>query len=191
MRHEAEWHTGGDMSKTGLIELFTKERYVLEGYIRAIVRDPHLAEDVYQNVAVEVLENLDRFDPSRDFRSWVRGIARNKAKQELSRHSRLKRAQNTVLDQLVEKAYDEMDEKSWDVLSQYQVYVGRCAKRLSGTARKIVHLRYQSSLSLKAIAERLDKSAGAIQVALSRARHALLQCVERYLSGGLQEEGGT
>ena len=90
------------MDKALIIEQFTRERYVLEGYILTIVRDHHLAEDVYQDVAVAVFEHLDRFDESRDFRAWVRGIARNKAKQALSKVSKESQFVNEDLDRLVE-----------------------------------------------------------------------------------------
>ena len=168
-----------DLSKERLVADFTRERHVLEGYILAIVRDPHLAEDVYQDTAVEVLENLERYDASYPFRNWVMAIARHKAKQALSKVSRLKSTPGERLAQLIETAYQEHEDSAWDLLSHYHLYLRECMQRLSEALRGMIRLRYYENLSAKAVAERLGKSAGAVDVALSRARQALFECVEK------------
>lgn len=166
-------------SKDHLLEEFTRERHVLEGYIFAIVRDPHLAEDVYQDTAVEVLKNLERYEAALPFRVWVKGIARNKAKQSLSKHARLTPTPNDRLAHLVETAYQEQEESTWDLLSHYHLYLRECMQRLSGTLRSMIQLRYYEGLSAKAVAEQLGKTAGAVDVALTRARQALFECIEK------------
>jgi RNA polymerase sigma-70 factor, ECF subfamily len=170
-----------DNGRAALIQLFTQDRYALEGYILAIVRDPHLAADIYQDVSVVILEDLDRFDASRDFRAWARGIARNKAKQALSQSSRLQTMPSERIEELVELAYEEQGDETWGVLAQYGQYLNDFLMKLTTTVRRILDLRYGKDLSLKQVAELMGKSEGSIQVALSRAREALHHCLDRCL----------
>lgn len=162
-----------------LIEQFTHERCVLEGYILAIVRDARLAEDVYQDVAVAVLQSLDRYDPDYSFSNWVRGIARNKAKTALSKVARHKPTPSERLTQLIDTAYAEQDDSTRDVLSQYHVFLRECLKRLKGSVQTMVRLRYQQNLSIKAIAGKLSKTPDMITVGLYRTRKTLFDCINK------------
>jgi RNA polymerase sigma-70 factor (ECF subfamily) len=53
----------------------------------------------------------------------------------------------------------------------------RCLDRLPDHMRRLVELFYDEGLTLEEIGRRLSRSAGAVQVALSRIRVRLLDCV--------------
>ncbi|MGH7143851.1 MAG: RNA polymerase sigma factor [Planctomycetota bacterium] len=167
------------VGKDSLLEEFTRERHVLEGYILAIVRDPHVAEDVYQDTAVEVLKSLERYDSAQPFRGWVLGIARNKSKQALAKLARLQPTPSERLAALIETAYQEQEPDCFQQLSSAHLYLRDCMTRLTARLREMIRLRYFDNLSAKAVAERMGKSAGAVDVALSRARQALAECVAK------------
>lgn len=175
-------------ARSELIDIFTRERYALQGYIVAIVRDYQIAEDIYQDVAVTVLENLEKFDPGGNFRGWIRGIARNKAKQALSKRCRVDLVPNENLETLVDAAYEEQDKDTWTVLSKYQAYLSGCMGRLSKTVQRQFLLRYVDDESLEAISQKTGRSAGAVQVSLSRARQFLHSCVEKRARFGMLTE---
>src|SRR5947207_9934740 len=54
-------------------------RTMLKAYVQAIVRDPSLAEDTFSDVTLEIARSWGRFDASRPFERWARGIARRVA----------------------------------------------------------------------------------------------------------------
>ena len=168
-------------NRAALIQRFTQDRYALEGYILAIVRDPHLAADVYQDVAVVVLAQLEQFDTNRDFRAWVCGIARNKAKQALSKTTKVQCVPNERLAELIDQAYAEQTDETWIGLSRYGHHLNVCLLKLTATVRRILDLRYGQDLSLRDVAKVLGKSEGSIRTALSRTREVLHQCIEREL----------
>ncbi len=167
------------MNAEAMITIYTAERHVLLGYIMAIVRDYQLAEDVYQETAVAILKDLNGFDPSRDFRAWMRGVARNKAKQALTRVSREQKVPLEELETLIDQAYSEQGEDESAYLIRYQAYLPDCMGRLVDWQRTAVRLRYAENLNLAAIARNLNKSTGAVQVGLSRARDLLHACIEK------------
>ena len=172
-------HADGPMNSEAMITIYTAERHVLLGYIMAIVRDYQLAEDVYQETAVAILKDLNGFDPSRDFRAWMRGIARNKAKQALTRISREQKLPAEEVETLIAQAYEEQSEEDRNYLVRYQAYLQDCMERLTDWQRTAVRLRYAENLNLESIARNLDKSTGAVQVGLSRARSLLHKCIEK------------
>jgi RNA polymerase sigma factor (sigma-70 family) len=59
--------------------LAAEYRPMVLAYLRAMVRDAHLAEDLTQETMIAAHESLDGFKPGGTFGSWLRGIARNKA----------------------------------------------------------------------------------------------------------------
>lgn len=171
--------TDRPMTPEAMITIYTAERHVLLGYIMAIVRDYQLAEDVYQETAVAILKDLNGFDPTRDFRAWIRGVARNKAKQALTRISREEKLPSEDVEVLIDQAYEEQGQEDRSYLIRYQAYLPDCMARLPGWQRIAVRLRYAENLNLEAIARNLDKSVGAVQVGLSRARSLLHKCIEK------------
>jgi len=50
------------------------------GYVRRLLREEHLAEDVTQDVFLQIHRSLDSYDPARELRPWVFAIATNKVR---------------------------------------------------------------------------------------------------------------
>ena len=58
-----------------LARLWTESQSVVASYIFSLVRDFHLAEDILQQVAVVLVREFEKYDPSRPFLPWTMGIA--------------------------------------------------------------------------------------------------------------------
>src|SRR5438132_9885362 len=58
------------------VGLLLSHRAMLLGYIVSIVRDPDLAEDVFQNVAIVVLDKAAAVAKDEEFPVWARRVAR-------------------------------------------------------------------------------------------------------------------
>ena len=172
------------VDRDSLIRRFQAERFQLIAYIRALVGDPDLTEEIFQDVSVIVLQKIDAFDPSRDLQAWCRGIARNLVLRERDRSKRLRIfAHDTIVD-LVDAAFEQRTEET--ALDAHRSLLRRCIGNLAGSSREMLELRYQAGLSLRDIAGRLQRSEGAVQVALSRIRKWLVDCVQRRGQAGLE-----
>ena len=57
-------------------------------YARALSRNEATAADLVQDAFIAAWRNLGRFDVTRDFGAWLRGIIRNKWREHLRRHAR-------------------------------------------------------------------------------------------------------
>lgn len=166
------------IDKDGLIRSFQADRFRLIAYIRALVGDPELTEEIFQEVSVVVLQKIEAFDPSRDLQAWCRGIARNLVLRERERSRRLRIFDNQQILDLIDTAFEEKS-RAEDAVDAQRSLLRRCMGHLAEGSRELLDLRYRGGLSLRAIAGRMERTEGAVQVALSRVRKWLADCVQR------------
>src|SRR6185295_20140478 len=57
--------------------ILEQNRRWLLAYFLAATGDAHRSEDLVQDVFTAAIKNAEKFDPSRSFGAWLRGIARN------------------------------------------------------------------------------------------------------------------
>ena len=69
-------------------ERIVEARIAIHGFILAVVHDPHVAEDIFQEVCLIICRQWRTYDRSRPFRSWALGIAYRKAMQYFERARR-------------------------------------------------------------------------------------------------------
>ena len=154
-------------------------RTMLKAYVQAIVRDPTLAEDTFSDVTLEIARSWGRFDPSRPFESWARGVARRVALANLRKHSR----QPVLLDESVlENLGEDLDKMGDETQLEIRKEVLRgCLQHLSGANQELVRLRYFEHRSYIEISRALSRSVGALYVVFNRIHHALAHCIEKGL----------
>ena len=166
------------IDRESLIRSFQADRFRLIAYIRALVGDPDLTEELFQEVSVVVLQKIEAFDPSRDLQAWCRGIARNLVLRERERSRRLRIFDSDQILDLVDAAFEEKA-RTDDAVDAQRSLLRRCMGHLAEGSREILDLRYRNGLSLRAIAAKMERTEGAVQVALSRVRKWLADCVQR------------
>jgi RNA polymerase sigma-70 factor (ECF subfamily) len=137
-------------------------------YVLARVLDPHLAEDVTQEVMVTVLTALPRYvDQGRPFAAWVFGIAANKISE--SRRSATRRRESPV-DVLPDGGADPRLEPETAVLRlETNAYVAALLAELPEQQAEVLRLRVAAGLSAEETAAVLGMTAGAVRVAQHRA----------------------
>ncbi len=165
-----------------LIREFQRDRLRLIAYIRSLVGDADLTEDIFQEVTVVILQKADEFEAGRDLQAWCRGIARNVVLREREHSRRLRSFEGDRLIELVDIAFAE--NSRGDGLENRRSLLRACMTMLAAPSREILHLRYDAGLSLRQAAQKLGRSEAAAQVALSRVRKWLVDCVERRATTG-------
>jgi RNA polymerase sigma-70 factor (ECF subfamily) len=162
------------------LKLFLRHEGDLRAFIGSLVRDRHAREDVFQEVALTLWQEFTRFDPTRSFGAWARGVAANKIMRRWEKDKRFPmpfppEAVLAVLD-----AYDRTEKTAApgaDALEE-------CLGHLPDKSRKLLALRYEQSLRLEAIAETVQSTLEAVQKALSRIRMRLADCVRERMTAG-------
>ena len=169
------------LDREQMLRLLLAQRSMLVGYITSIVREPHLAEDVFQNVAVLVLKKGHEVRAAGAFPAWVREAARREALAELRRQRHTRQLlDDSVLD-LLEDHWSAHDNRP---LVQATEALRECTKKLGPRARRLVEMRYVQNLRGKDLAEKLGQPANTVYVAMSRVYRALSVCVKGRLARG-------
>ena len=165
-------------AKEKTVRDFMAHRSKLFGFILSITGDFHAAEDIFQEVSVIVFKKAGDFTPGTDLGAWLREIARRKVYEHRRKVARTGLPlDDDVLDAL-ESAFGDTGD-SWE--EEKQALRG-CLDNLQKDQRSMISMRYEKALPLKRIAELSRKTAGAVQVALSRLRGILLDCMKRFLA---------
>ena len=159
---------------------FLKHQDDLRAFIGSIVRDRHACDDILQEVALVLWQKFDAYDPNRSFGGWARGIAANKIMQSFAKSKRVPVPLSPETIQAVLGAFDEPAPEA----SEEQEALRRCLGKLPERSRDLIRLRYEESLKLREMAERVAATLDAVHKALSRIRISLRACVEQELGTG-------
>jgi RNA polymerase sigma-70 factor (ECF subfamily) len=146
-------------------------------YVLARVLDPHLADDVTQEVTVTMLTALPRHaDHGRPFTAWVFGIAANKLSE--SRRTASRRHESVATEVPDERADAALEPEAAVLRLEKSHYVAGLLAQLPDTQAEIVRLRVAAGLSADETAAVLGMSAGAVRVAQHRALARLRELIE-------------
>jgi len=158
-------------------EVTKHHRQLIAYAISLTSSDPHRARDLVQEALVTAYKNLTKFDVSRDFGSWVRGIIRNHWRDEL-RKKRPVPLEHDELEALEEEhqRWDEFADSGSDLFEQ----LGDCIASLPDNFRAAVQQIYFVGDSGREAAEALATSESALRKRLQRAREQLRNCLQEH-----------
>jgi RNA polymerase sigma factor (sigma-70 family) len=156
------------------------QRALLLGYINAIVRNLHSAEDILQESLV--LATKQSFNDAHHAQAWIRVTARNLSLAELRRVSRRPATLSEEAFALLEPAWEAAADEEHSQGARLEA-LRACSAGLSATARQLLDLRFREGLDGAAIAARLGRPLNTVYVGLSRTYRRLADCIGRRLAG--------
>lgn len=147
-------------------------------YARALVRDDATSRDLTQDALVIAFKSLAKFDVTRNFPSWVRGIIRNRWR-ELAREKKLETLDDGVLEALEAQhaVWQETAERSGAGNAVF-IALEDCLAKLPEALKTTVDTFYFQEKSGAETATELGASEVSIRKRLERARAVLRQCIE-------------
>jgi len=151
----------GDMS--ALHFLYVRFADDVCAYVRSIVRDPHAAEDITQNVFAKLMKAIHKYE-RRDvpFAAWIIRVARNVALDHIRASRQIPLAEVRT-----------SDEGGEQVGFERALCLREALERLPADQREVLVLRHVAGLSPGEIAERLGKTEASIHGLHHRGRGAL------------------
>ena len=145
------------------------------GYLRVALADRHEAEDLTQQVFLEVGEALHRYERRAvPFRSWLFTIVRNTAIKHLRRQHRLDLVGEEPLVEMRESGgHSDGDTTALDWINDQDLMV--FVERLPLAQRQVLLLRFMVGMSHAEIAQVLGRREDAVRAMQSRALGFLRQ----------------
>ena len=145
------------------------------GLIRKVLRDPAQAEEVTQEVLLEVWRTASRFDPARGgAAAWVLTIAHRRAVDRVrseeaaaAREQRSAQAPAPAVDEVAESVAASMDAER----------VRRCLGTLTELQRESITLAYYGGYSYSQVAALLETALGTIKTRIRDGLIRLRDCL--------------
>jgi RNA polymerase sigma-70 factor (ECF subfamily) len=151
----------GDVDALRLLYLLYADN--VYGYVLAIVRDPHDAEDITSEVFSRLPRGLRRYEASAaPFTAWLLRVARNAALDHL-------RAQRSVPRAEIRAAWSESEPHARERLADLR----SALEALPDDQRQVMLLRLIAGLTPGEVADQLGRSVDAVHALQHRARRRL------------------
>lgn len=144
----------------------------------AIVPHASDAQEVFQETAVALWKQIDKYDPSKPFTPWACRFAANKAKEHLRNLGRW----NGFLDEDIATMLLARREELASELDRRSGPLRDCLGELSNNNRGLIEKYYFDQVSIEETANEVGRSVAAIYKSLQRIRTALMDCVNSKLA---------
>ena len=161
--------------RSAISTLIDKHSRRVRDYIRMMVKDNDVADDIFQDTFIKVVHTIDegRYSDNGKFLSWVLRIAHNKVIDYFRAHKQAPSVSESSsgYDILGSLRFAERTVEDKIIADQIDADIKALVDLLPDEQREVVLLRYFSGLSFKEIAEQTGVS---INTALGRMRYALI-----------------
>jgi RNA polymerase sigma-70 factor (ECF subfamily) len=156
----------------------------IQHFVLGMVRDPHLAQDITQDVFEKVLVKNELYRPGTNFRAWLFEVARNQALTALRSRQRLPRPISslapvegpTLLDELpAQPAVQELEEEEF--MAAFQ----RAVEELPQHYRTVFELCVRQGKPYQEAGDALGLPTGTVAIRIMRARKRLFTALQRHL----------
>jgi len=178
-------------------ELVDKYKQPVMNVAYRMLRDPTEAEDLAQNVFVQVFKSAQRYQVSSKFSTWLFTIARNLCLNEIRRRGRHPAssldAPHSDREDQPPQQYEDLKTASPPenlLHTELDLKIGEALADLPDNQRLAILLCRQEELSYENIAKVLGCSVSATKSLIHRGRETLKQRLKPYLRTGAWHESG-
>lgn len=154
-----------------------ENRDSLCAYLYAHLRNWDETEELFQEVSLIIMRKAKEGLKVTHFKAWSREVARRTMLDYWKRKKRIPLPLDETDLQACEDSWQRCEAEPHGLAESLE-RLKICVERLSCDLKRMLKMRYEKNLSLREIGEKTGKTEGAVQVALSRARAALLRCVQ-------------
>lgn len=152
--------------------LFLMKQTVVRAFICSLLPDFSSVDDVLHETFLTLRRKADSYRPGSNFDAWACAVARFKVLEALRISSKRSRLSEEAIDALAACEEAIPSDPRLDRLEA-------CISKLGPQTRRLVELRYMGACMPEEIARIVDWTPGAVNVALSRARQLLRDCVDQ------------
>lgn len=162
------------ISQQTVVQTLLQQRSALLAYLWTLVRDQHIAEDLFQEVVVLALEKAPEISDEDHLIRWARTTARFKAMNAVRKMSHRPISLSGQALEMLDRAWDRRDDTADE-----EVYgaLRRCMAKLSPYASQLLKHRYIEGKTGQALADALGRKLNTTYTALSRIHRSLESCI--------------
>ena len=159
-----------------VIEAVFTNRVKLLAFMRSIVCDFHVAEDLFQRICLLTLQAKEKFDDTECLLKWVWVVSRNESLKYLRDQKKQPLIFNETILAMIQ---DESEKKTFLDNPETMAVLEKCIAKLSTPVRELLDKRYKQNLTGAKLAEALNRKTNSVYVAVSRAHRSLYNCMQK------------
>ncbi|MFN7997979.1 MAG: sigma-70 family RNA polymerase sigma factor [Bryobacteraceae bacterium] len=164
-----------------LTTVISRYQHRLFRYLLRLVREPALADDLFQQTWLRVMERIRRYDPERNFEAWLFSVAHNLAVDTW------RRLDHEVRDEELESgeaASSRLPEGGPDALERLLNFergaiLAACMNEIPAIHREVLTLRFEEDMKLEEIADVVGVPLSTVKSRLRRALDGLRVALEQ------------
>jgi RNA polymerase sigma-70 factor (ECF subfamily) len=160
------------------MRLFALNQRRIYGYIVTLLPQHADAEEVLQQTNFVLWRRFADFRQDADFAAWAFGVARN----EVRRYLRDRGRQVITLDDDLLELLADVHVEQGEMLNAQRTALAFCLDKLTPRDRELMEKCYGGDVSIKRIAEQLDRPLNTVYKAAGRLRRTLYECIQRRLA---------
>ena len=147
------------------------------GKCLSILKNSEEANDAVQDIFVKIMLNLGNFGEKSQFSTWVYSITYNFCIDVI----RKKKKEKTLFSDDMERAPDVAEDEIPDeyLLAMDVKYLKQVLEDLPTGDRMILLMKYQDDMSIRDIAETIDKTESAVKMKIKRAKQKAQELYEK------------
>jgi RNA polymerase sigma-70 factor, ECF subfamily len=156
-------------------------------FVHGMVRDPHLAQDVVQEVFEKLLLKNDLYRPGTNFRAWLFEVARNQALSALRSRQRLPRPISSLqsndqgeVSDLLESLPARSDSRALEE-EEFMVAFQAAVAELPEHYRTVFDLCVRQGMPYQDAGKQLNLPTGTVAIRIMRARKRLFAALQQHL----------
>jgi RNA polymerase sigma-70 factor (ECF subfamily) len=138
-----------------------------------------LVDEISVDAFVFAFQHISEFKEGTSFSAWVKAIAWNLLRAEITRYKRKKEYQKRYAEF---KIIESVETKSESYRENELGYLEDCIEQVPQKQREILNMKYKQDHSAAAIADAFEKTESWVHTSLFRIRETLRKCIESKLS---------
>lgn len=164
----------GAGDRTAMKALYEAHSDALHRFLASRLGDAFEAADVAQETFLEIWRRPSGFEGRSSFRTWLFGVARNKA------IDRIRKSRRTFVAEPDDRAADDApNPEDVAVAASDAARVRACIAKLSDAHRSAIHLAFYGEFRYEQIAEIEKAPVGTIKTRILHAKRLLMHCLQR------------
>ena len=174
----------GDLSRqqsdqvSAFVNQLTAYQHRIYDFILTLVPNWSDADDLMQEIAEVMWRKYQGAGHITDFCAWGKTIARNKV---MNFYAKRRRERVLFSDSLLKDVVEREEEVSLQVELRVQA-LQKCLQKLRSNDRHLIQVLYGHDITIKKLAEQVQRPVQGLYKAMARIHHSLLQCVRRSLA---------
>ncbi|AQT68479.1 Sigma-K factor [Anaerohalosphaera lusitana] len=154
-------------------KLFMANQKRIYSYILMLVPNCNDADEIMQEASAVMWQKFDEFEQGTNFGAWAVSIARfevlNYTRKRKNSHVLFTGDMLDLFAGRAETVSGESDER--------MKAVQKCLEKLSKKDRRLLQMHYEGGLTIKGIAQSLDRSVQGMYKVMNRIHNSLIKCV--------------